>query len=140
VIYLLDTDTMTHFYANHARVVQNVARAAGHEVGTTIITKVEMLRGRLESVLKAADTAELLRAQALLLKTEAFLNRILVMPLDQGAGAYFERLRATRGLKKIGRGDLLIASIALARGATLVTRNLRHFRLVPGLTVVNWVD
>lgn len=31
--------------------------------------------------------------------------------------------------------DLLIASTALARGDDLVTGNVRHFDLVPGLTV-----
>jgi tRNA(fMet)-specific endonuclease VapC len=41
---------------------------------------------------------------------------------------------------KIGRADLLVASIALANRATLVTRNLRHFREVPGLSLENWVD
>ena len=40
----------------------------------------------------------------------------------------------------MGRADLLIASIVLARQAILVTRNLRHFRQVPGLAIVNWVD
>ena len=34
----------------------------------------------------------------------------------------------------------LIASITLARRATLVTRNLRHFRQIPELKTVNWVD
>ena len=43
-------------------------------------------------------------------------------------------------LKKIGRADLLIASVALARRATLVSRNLKNFGLVPGLQVENWVD
>jgi tRNA(fMet)-specific endonuclease VapC len=43
-------------------------------------------------------------------------------------------------LLEIGRADLLIASIALSRQATLVTRNLRHFRLIPGLRVENWAD
>ena len=33
-----------------------------------------------------------------------------------------------------------IASIALVHQATLVTRNLRHFRQVPGLKVVNWLE
>jgi tRNA(fMet)-specific endonuclease VapC len=33
-----------------------------------------------------------------------------------------------------------IASFALANDVTLVTRNLKHFRQVPGLKVENWVD
>jgi tRNA(fMet)-specific endonuclease VapC len=43
-------------------------------------------------------------------------------------------------LRKIGRADLLIASVTLANRATLVTRNTRHFKQVPGLRVENWVD
>jgi len=35
---------------------------------------------------------------------------------------------------------LLIASIALANDALLVTRNLRHFRQVPNLRLENWAD
>jgi tRNA(fMet)-specific endonuclease VapC len=35
---------------------------------------------------------------------------------------------------------LLFASTALASRSTLVTRNVRHFAQVPGLTVENWVD
>ena len=40
----------------------------------------------------------------------------------------------------MGRADMLVASIALAHRATLVTRNLRHFSKVPDLATVNWVD
>jgi phosphopantetheine adenylyltransferase len=32
------------------------------------------------------------------------------------------------------------ASITLANRATLVTRNLRHFKQIPGLKLENWVD
>ena len=35
---------------------------------------------------------------------------------------------------------MLIVAIALAHRATVVTRNVRHFREVPGLQVENWVD
>lgn len=50
------------------------------------------------------------------------------------------RLRSE--LRKLGRpiGDLdtLIAGQALARGWTVVTRNVRHFAQVEGLTLVDW--
>jgi tRNA(fMet)-specific endonuclease VapC len=48
-----------------------------------------------------------------------------------------DKLRQHKELKKIGRGDLLIASIALAHQATLVTRNVQDFRQIPGLRVEN---
>jgi len=43
-------------------------------------------------------------------------------------------------LKKVGRADLLIAAIALAHRATLVTRNVRDFQQIPGLILENWTD
>lgn len=92
-------------------------------------------------MLKAADGAELQRGQQRLDDAERDLARIpRVLPIDAAAIAEFDRLRQTKGLKKIGRGDLLIASIALAHNATLVTRNTRDFQKVPGLQLVNWAD
>ena len=54
------------------------------------------------------------------------------------AARQFAGLLKAKGLRKIHRGDILIASISLARNATLVTRNTRDFSLVPGLKFVNW--
>jgi tRNA(fMet)-specific endonuclease VapC len=64
----------------------------------------------------------------------------MVVSLDEAAAVQFDRLRMVRSLRKVGRADLLIASIILANRATPVTRNLRHFKQVPGLIVTNWVD
>jgi tRNA(fMet)-specific endonuclease VapC len=139
-MHLLDTDTLTHLHAGHPRVVAHLQTLNDPVVGTTIITRIEVLRGRFDFVLKAATGAELLRAQQLLVRSEELLSQLLVVPIDESAAIQFERLRATRGLKKMGRADLLVASIALAQHATLVTRNLRHFRQVPGLSLANWVD
>jgi tRNA(fMet)-specific endonuclease VapC len=58
---------------------------------------------------------------------------------DQSA-EWFDQPRKDSSLRKIGRADLLIGSIALTHNAVLVTRNLRHFRQIPRLKVVNWVD
>ena len=63
-----------------------------------------------------------------------------VIPIDDAAADEFDRMRQNKKLKKIGRADLLIAAIALANRATLVTRNLKDFRQVPGLRVENWAD
>jgi tRNA(fMet)-specific endonuclease VapC len=139
-MHLLDSDTLTYLHAGHPRVVDHLQTLEDPLVGTTIITRIEVLRGRFDFLLKAATGAELLRAQHLLALSEELLSQLMVVPVDEAAAIQFERLRATRSLKKIGRADLLIASIALAHRATLVTRNLRHFRQIAGLSLANWVD
>ena len=99
-----------------------------------------MLRGRFEFLLKASGREELARAQKLLDRTDALLSQIPVLPADGKSGLQFEKLRKIKKLRKIGRADILIASIALANRAVLVTRNIRHFRQIPGLHITNWVD
>jgi tRNA(fMet)-specific endonuclease VapC len=136
---LLETDMLTFFLANHPRVVEQ-ARLSAEEVGITVITRIEALVGRFASVLKAADGEQLQRAQDWLKQTDAHLSKVLIVPIDAGAAAEFDKLRQNKKLKKIGRGDLLIASIALAHKATLVTRNVKDFQLVPGLKLENWAD
>ncbi len=108
--------------------------------GTTIITRIESLQGRFEFILKAASGTDLLRAQQRLVRTEELSAQILIVPMDEAAAVEFDRLHAARRLRKIGRADLSIASIALAYRATLVIRNVRPFQQIPRLTVTNWVD
>ena len=136
---LLDTDTLTLHQAGHLKVTQRISTAS--EVPKiTLVTQIEVLRGRYDAVLKAEDGARLLHAQQSLIRTVSHLALFEVVPFDETAATEFDRLRQTKGLKKIGRGDILIAGIALANKATLVTRNLKDFRLVPGLQVENWAD
>ena len=137
---LLDTDTLTHLHAGHARVMAHLQSTDDPDVGTTIITKIELLQGRFDYLLKAANGTDTIRTQQLLIRTEELLSQTIIVSVDQEAGVAFDRLRTIKGLHKIGRSDLLIASIALAQRATLVTRNRRHFSVVPGLRIVNWVD
>lgn len=139
-MHLLDTDTLTHLHAGHPQVIAHLRAVDDPVVGTTIITKSELLRGRIDFLLKAATGAELLRAQQWFTRTEELLAQILIVPFDETAATQFDRLRATKAYRKIGRADLLIASIALANRATLVTRNARHFRQLQGITDINWVD
>ena len=135
---LLDTDTLSLLMRHHPRVTKRIAES--EPVSITVATRLEILQGRIASVLKAADGTQLLQAQHWLRESEEFLGRLPCVAFDAAAAAVFDRLREDRRLRKIGRADLLIASIALAHGATLVTRNLKHFRQVPGLKTENWAD
>lgn len=139
-MHLLDTDTLTHLHAEHPRVINHLRNVDDPIVGTTIITKVELLRGRIDFLLKAANGTDLLRAQRWLTRAEELLAQILIVPFDEAAAMQFDRLRANKSYRKIGRADLLVASIVLANQATLVTRNLRHFRQIHGISVANWVN
>ena len=138
-MHLLDTDTATHVLQGHAGVIQRLRSADDPAIYTTIITQAELMRGRIDYLLKATPE-QLPNAQALFQITDEFLHSVKVIPLDEEAIEVSRRLAKTKGLKKIGRADLLIASIALARKATLVTRNLKHFQLIPDLEIENWVD
>ena len=135
---LLDTDTLSLLFVGHARVCKRL-ESANDEVAITIVTRIEVLQGRFDYLLKAADGAELSTAQSRLEQSERDLSSLVVVPVDEVAARTFDRLRNDKPLRKIGRADLLIASIALAQRATLVTRNVRHFRQISGLLVENWV-
>ncbi len=137
---ILDTDMLTLFFGGQPAVVRH-QQMETDEVAITIISRIEALQGRFSMMLKAADGAGLRRAQHWLGQTVSKLASVpLMLPIDDAAADEFDRLRQIRKLKKIGRGDLLIAAITLAHRATLVSRNGKDFRQIPGLRIENWAD
>ena len=73
---------------------------------------------------------------------ENFLSTVSVIPFDTAAAEAFGGIRFS--LRKKGRPigdlDMLIAAAAMSRGATLVTRNQKHFSEVDGLVIDDWLD
>lgn len=65
-----------------------------------------------------------------------------VLPFDTTAARTYGSLRVQleRAGTPLAEPDLRIASIAVARGLVLVSRNIRHFQRIPGLVVENWID
>lgn len=75
-------------------------------------------------------------------RVETLLNAFEILPFEgKAAQIYGEvRLFLERQGNQIGDADTRIAAIALSRGLTVVTGNVRHFHLVPSLAVENWLE
>lgn len=139
MIYVLDTDTFSDATFGARGLRERIDREReSHEVAVSVITRLESFSGWLGGMESAADMHRLLWAAAGLRASEEFLTRLRELPFDERAGEHFERLRRDKKAKKAGRKDLLIGCIALAHNAAVVTRNRRHFNLIPGLTIVDW--
>jgi tRNA(fMet)-specific endonuclease VapC len=137
---LFDTDTLTHFSYGNANVRQKIENVGDEPLAISIITRNEILRGRADSLLKAANEDELRKAAERFRLAEQLLSDFLIVDFDDNAIGQFGRLRKQKNLKKMGRADMLIACIALANDALLVTRNVKDFKDVAGLRTENWVD
>ena len=135
---VLDTDIVTLLSYGKTPSLQQRITATAEELAVTIITRMEILQGRFASIRNAADQVELRVAMDRFLASELLLNSFMRLDLNDAARKYFEQLRKAKRTKNMRRGDMLIACIALAHKALLVTRNEKDYKNVPGLNVENW--
>lgn len=136
---LLDSDTFTLLGYGRPEVVEKLVRArSAGEVALPVFVRAQSLRGRLDGLLKAGTPEDVIRLQTMLSDTETRLAEFRTIPFDETAGEHFTRLRKVKALKNTGLADLLIACVALAHDATLVTRNTKDFHSIPGLKIDNW--
>jgi len=140
-MFALDTDTLTLLLRGHDSTATTARRKANDgEFVITVINWAEVIGGRFESLIKSADGPEWLKAYERLVRTQEALVKYPVLPVSSAAATLFDRFLADKKVKKPKRKDLLIACIALAHDATLVTRNLKDFQPIPGLKLENWAD
>ena len=131
-MYALDTNTVLDYFKGKGGVGAKLLAVPPGEIALPAVAAYEVWVGVLGSQNSQRRQAEY----------ERFLSMIEVLPFDAAAGRRAAELRMALERKgdAIGPMDTLIAATALAHGATLVTRNVREFGRVPGLTVVNWHD
>jgi tRNA(fMet)-specific endonuclease VapC len=128
---ILDTNTCIYALKVQGRVVERLRERPPGDVSVTIVTVAELWFGARKSARPAATRREI----------DAFLEPIAVLPFDHAAAEQYAQTRFAleRVGQPIGERDLLIASIALARGLTVVSHNLSEFARVPGLKTEDWV-
>lgn len=135
---ILDTDTISLYERGQERVTTRIARVAPHEIAVTILTAEEQFSGRPATLRKARSSAQLAEAYQRMTDTMRVLSDFHMMTFSEAAIARYLSLLTLR--LNVGRTDLKIAAIALEEDAIVITRNLRDFERVPGLTCENWAD
>jgi tRNA(fMet)-specific endonuclease VapC len=131
VNYLLDTDTCIYWLNGRQPVREKLLAVGWDEVCICVITAAELYYGAYNSN----------RVSENLANAERFIQNLPVVPLTDPALRKYGELKAE--LRRIGQTiaefDLLIASVAVAEGYTLVTNNTRHYNRINGLKLENWI-
>jgi tRNA(fMet)-specific endonuclease VapC len=132
--YCFDTDVISATIkpTPPLHLIRRLAVIPPAEQFTTSITVAELIYGA-RRVGREALTARV---------EEVVRGAQMVLPFDAVAARRFGELKSEleRRGEPLAEPDLRIAAIALSRELVLVTRNVRHFRRVPGLVVENWID
>jgi len=127
--YLLDTNAITAILYNRTSpVLRQVRRHDNADIGISAIVAYELYFGAFRSRQKDRNLSII---DSVWFQTVEFGRK------DARHAAEIRALLESKGTP-IGPYDLLIAGQARARALTLVTHNIREFRRVPGLHVVDW--
>jgi predicted nucleic acid-binding protein len=117
---ILDADVLADYLLDEGAAEAVAARLRARAAATTAVVVYEVARG-----VEEGERAELRRA----------LRGVRVYPLDgraaRRAADLWRELEAAG--TRIGDRDVLTAAIALSAKLPIVTRNVEHFRRVPGL-------
>jgi tRNA(fMet)-specific endonuclease VapC len=129
--FLLDTNVCVVYLRGKNPLVQ--ARFAAHSSADHYVCSVvvaELCYGAARSQSPAAEQA----------KVDGFLAAYQSLPFDDACARRYGPLCA--GLAAAGTSiadlDLVIGSIALEHGLTVVTHNTKDFARIPGLNTVDW--
>ena len=127
---ILDSDTCIEILRGNVEVIAK-RRTVADEVATTWITASELAYGAEKSREPERNVTVV---------TE-FLATLPVLGLDLPAALEFGRRKAQleRAGMRVADADLLIAAIALARGASVVTGNRKHYERIEGLRTEDWI-
>lgn len=131
MIFLLDTNVCIRLLnARHPSILEHFRRHSPADIALCSVVKGELLAGARRSQ----------RVEANLQLLKAFFAPLQSLPFDDACAEHYGQIRAdllAQGTP-IGPLDTLIAAIARAHDATLVTHNTGEFGRVPGLNMVDW--
>lgn len=130
-MYLLDTNTCIQFINGSSPTIKdNFKGHAASDLVLCSVVKAELYFGARKSQ----------RIEENLLTFERFFKAFKSLPFDDRSAEEYGQIRAVLKAqgKLIGPNDLMIAAIARAHDAVLVTNNTGEFSRVAGLRLQDW--
>jgi len=135
-LFVLDTDVLTLFQRGDATILARVGQHYSSEIAISVVTVEEQLSGWYAQLRKAKGPEKLAWAYRRLAANVRFMAGIRILDFQEAAIERYETLQRLR--LEVRKMDLQIAATALEHGGTLVTRNVRDFKHVPGLRIEDW--
>ena len=135
-LFILDTDILTLFQEGHPLVRQRVGAVPSQDLAITVLSVEKQLSGWYTFIRKAKRIDNLALGYQSLADNVKSLRAFQIINFDETSILRYQALgKLNLNVRKM---DLRIAAVVLEVGATLVTRNAKDFKKVPGLTFVDW--
>ena len=137
---LLDTDHLSVLQWQEQpacdRLLTRLDELRADDISTSIVSFHEQVQGWLAFLNRARKPEQIVAAYE---KLEIIWRSFLRMNVaSYTADSHLRFSQNKRSCPRVKTLDLRIAGIALATDSTLLTRNLRDFRQVPGLRCEDW--
>lgn len=131
-MYALDTNTVIYFFKGLGNVASHLFSLPPYEVALPVVVLYELQVGIAKST-----SPEKRRTQL-----DELLTVVRVLPFTENETAITAQIRATleKAGTPIGSLDMIIAGIALANQATLVTHNTKEFSRIENLRLEDWFN
>lgn len=130
--YLLDTNILIEFLRGNKNVINNILKAKFENCHISVVSLYELYYGAYNAGSQSDVQKEINRVNAL-------REEFDILPLPEKAD-YYGKIKVY--LRKIGRPvdefDMIIGGHALTEGLTIVTDNVKHFKDMNGIKIVNW--
>ena len=133
--YLLDTCTWIEYFHERNGVPKHVDAIGRTNLCASEVTLAELTYGAINS----SDYERHIK------EPQRLRRDVKIYDISDVFEEYGQIRCALKKIKKdldkeVGQFDMLIGATALHYGLTVVTDNIKHFSLMPGVKCVNWIE
>lgn len=131
--FIIDTCTWIEFFHGRNGIKERIEEITPEQIGVSEVTLAELIYGAI----KSSDYERHIK------EPQRLRRDVTVYDISEVFEEYGRIRCELKKIRKnldseIGQFDILIGATALHYGLTVVTDNLKHFSLMPGVRCVNW--